>query len=51
MRDLGHLTHLVKADDGEKGSSRDCTGKNAKHRYVDVRNFRFAESMQYTVVQ
>lgn len=33
---LGHLVVEIRADDGEKGYNKDCHGKGAEHRYVDV---------------
>lgn len=37
VKDLGHITtHVVEADDGVNGSSRNCHGKNAEHKFVNV---------------
>lgn len=33
---LGHVLVLIQAPDGEKGYGKDCHGKCAEHRYVDV---------------
>lgn len=37
VKDLGHITtHSIEADDGVNGSSRNCHGKNAEHKIVQV---------------
>ncbi|VVC42010.1 GTP-binding protein Obg/CgtA,OBG-type guanine nucleotide-binding (G) domain,GTP binding domain,P-loop [Cinara cedri] len=33
---LAHLVVEIRADDGEKGYNKDCHGKGAEHRFVDV---------------
>nr|CAG4650351.1 EOG090X0ACU [Sida crystallina] len=33
---LDHLPSIIKAEDGEKGGHRDCSGKNAHHTIIDV---------------
>lgn len=36
VRDLIHVTSILKGEDGEKGSPKDCHGKNASHTVVKV---------------
>ncbi|XP_040164531.1 mitochondrial ribosome-associated GTPase 2 [Anopheles arabiensis] len=36
VKDLNHITSLLRADDGEKGATKDCHGKNANHTVVKV---------------
>lgn len=36
VKDLRHINVVLKADEGEKGSSKDCNGKNAENYVVDV---------------
>ncbi|XP_050307206.1 mitochondrial ribosome-associated GTPase 2 isoform X1 [Anthonomus grandis grandis] len=36
VRDLGKMPTLAEAEDGEKGSNKDCNGKNASHMIIDV---------------
>uniref|UniRef100_A0A182SWX4 OBG-type G domain-containing protein n=1 Tax=Anopheles maculatus TaxID=74869 RepID=A0A182SWX4_9DIPT len=36
VKDLNHITSLLRADDGEKGTTKDCHGKNANHTVVKV---------------
>ena len=36
MKDLRHITPLLKAPSGEKGYKKDCFGKNAEHTVVKV---------------
>lgn len=36
VTDLSRLESKIKADNGERGYTRDCTGKNAKHQIVKV---------------
>lgn len=33
---LGHLVAEIRADDGEKGYNKDCHGRGAGHKFVDV---------------
>lgn len=36
VNNFGHVTSILKANDGEKGGNKDCHGKNAQHRIVKV---------------
>ncbi|XP_076548854.1 mitochondrial ribosome-associated GTPase 2 isoform X1 [Osmia lignaria lignaria] len=36
VKDLSHINSVLKAEDGEKGQSKDCFGKNAEHSIVHV---------------
>lgn len=36
VKDLAHVSSVVKAEDGEKGQNKDCFGKNAEHTIVRV---------------
>ncbi|KAJ6647445.1 Mitochondrial ribosome-associated GTPase 2 [Pseudolycoriella hygida] len=36
VNNLGHITSVIRADNGEKGYPKDCVGKNAKHNIVPV---------------
>ncbi|PNF26013.1 hypothetical protein B7P43_G06368 [Cryptotermes secundus] len=36
VRDLRHLTSVLRAQDGEKGYSKDCHGKSADHAVIQV---------------
>ncbi|XP_076683099.1 mitochondrial ribosome-associated GTPase 2 [Andrena cerasifolii] len=36
IKDLSHISSVLKAEDGERGHNKDCFGKNAKHTIVDV---------------
>uniref|UniRef100_A0A182NBM9 OBG-type G domain-containing protein n=1 Tax=Anopheles dirus TaxID=7168 RepID=A0A182NBM9_9DIPT len=36
VKDFNHVTSLLRADDGEKGATKDCHGKNANHTVVKV---------------
>lgn len=36
MKDLRHIYPLVQAEDGERGYSKSCFGKNAEHNIVKV---------------
>lgn len=36
VKDFNHLTAVLKGEDGQKGSNKDCHGKNASHRIVKV---------------
>lgn len=36
MKDLSQIDSVIKAEDGEKGYSKDCFGKNAEHKMVQV---------------
>ena len=36
VRDLSHISSVLKAEDGEKGYNKSCFGKNAKHTVVPV---------------
>lgn len=36
VKDLSHISSVLKAKDGEKGQSKDCFGKNAEHAIVHV---------------
>ncbi|XP_017885438.1 mitochondrial ribosome-associated GTPase 2-like isoform X1 [Ceratina calcarata] len=36
VKDLAHISSVLKADDGERGESKDCFGKNAEHAIVRV---------------
>lgn len=36
IKDLNHLTSILKADCGDRGTAKNCHGKNAKHTIVKV---------------
>nr|CAD7407962.1 unnamed protein product [Timema cristinae] len=36
IRDLNHISSILKADPGERGYNKDCSGKNADHTVVKV---------------
>lgn len=36
VNNFGHVTSILKANDGEKGGNKDCHGKNAQHSIVKV---------------
>nr|CAD7200404.1 unnamed protein product [Timema douglasi] len=36
IRDLNHVSSILKADPGERGYNKDCSGKNAAHTVVKV---------------
>nr|CAD7458615.1 unnamed protein product [Timema tahoe] len=36
IRDLNHINSILKADPGERGYNKDCSGKNAAHTVVKV---------------
>ncbi|XP_014472784.1 PREDICTED: mitochondrial ribosome-associated GTPase 2 isoform X1 [Dinoponera quadriceps] len=36
VKDLGHVLPVIEAEDGEKGYSKDCFGKNAQHNVIKV---------------
>lgn len=36
MKDLGCIESVIKAENGEKGYSKECFGKNAQHNIVKV---------------
>ncbi|XP_072399427.1 mitochondrial ribosome-associated GTPase 2 [Diabrotica undecimpunctata] len=36
VKDLNHIPTVAKAKDGEKGSKKDCNGKNADHLTINV---------------
>ncbi|XP_018398049.1 PREDICTED: mitochondrial ribosome-associated GTPase 2 [Cyphomyrmex costatus] len=36
IKDLSHIHSVIKAEDGEKGYTKDCFGKNAEHNVVKV---------------
>jgi len=36
IKDLRHIDSVIRAEDGEKGYSKDCFGKNAEHNIVQV---------------
>uniref|UniRef100_A0A182RHE1 Mitochondrial ribosome-associated GTPase 2 n=1 Tax=Anopheles funestus TaxID=62324 RepID=A0A182RHE1_ANOFN len=36
VKDLNHITSLLRADDGERGATKDCHGRNANHTVVKV---------------
>ncbi|XP_053672132.1 mitochondrial ribosome-associated GTPase 2 [Anopheles nili] len=36
VKDFNHITALLRADDGDKGATKSCHGKNAKHTVVKV---------------
>ncbi|XP_033343400.1 mitochondrial ribosome-associated GTPase 2 isoform X2 [Bombus vosnesenskii] len=36
VKDLSHISSVLKAEDGEKGYNKSCFGKNAKHTIVPV---------------
>lgn len=36
VNNLSHITSIVRADEGEKGYSKNCHGKNASHNIVPV---------------
>lgn len=36
VKDLKYIDSVIKADDGEKGYSKDCFGKNAVHKVAKV---------------
>nr|CAD7591187.1 unnamed protein product [Timema genevievae] len=36
IRDLNHISSILKADPGERGYNKDCSGKNAAHTVVKV---------------
>lgn len=36
IKDLSHVSSILKGEDGERGHNKDCFGKNAKHTIVDV---------------
>lgn len=36
IKDLTHVSSVLKGADGEKGSNNDCSGKNAEHLVIDV---------------
>ncbi|XP_012055196.1 PREDICTED: mitochondrial ribosome-associated GTPase 2 [Atta cephalotes] len=36
IKDLRHIDSVIRAEDGEKGYSKDCFGKNAEHNVVQV---------------
>lgn len=36
MKDLKHIESVIKAENGEKGNSKDCFGENAEHEVVKV---------------
>ncbi|XP_058123919.1 mitochondrial ribosome-associated GTPase 2 [Anopheles ziemanni] len=36
VKDFNHITALLRADDGAKGATKDCHGKNANHTVVKV---------------
>ncbi|KAK3581147.1 hypothetical protein CHS0354_024677 [Potamilus streckersoni] len=35
-KSLNHVPSIIKAEDGEKGKSKNCYGKNAEHIYIEV---------------
>ncbi|XP_071554758.1 mitochondrial ribosome-associated GTPase 2 isoform X1 [Temnothorax nylanderi] len=36
VKDLRHIDSVIKAEDGEKGYTKDCFGKNAEHKVMNV---------------
>nr|CAD7429497.1 unnamed protein product [Timema monikensis] len=38
IRDLNHMSSILKADPGERGYNKDCSGKNADHTVVKCSN-------------
>ncbi|KAL3280532.1 hypothetical protein HHI36_003764 [Cryptolaemus montrouzieri] len=36
VKDLRHVSSIIKGADGERGQNKDCHGKNAQHSFVNV---------------
>lgn len=36
VRDLNHISQLIRADEGTRGANKDCHGKNAEHLLIKV---------------
>ncbi|XP_072754972.1 mitochondrial ribosome-associated GTPase 2 isoform X3 [Anoplolepis gracilipes] len=36
MKDLRNVQSMIRAEDGEKGYTKDCFGKNAEHKIIEV---------------
>lgn len=36
VKDLNYVTAIIKAENGEKGSNKDCNGKSAMHNVIKV---------------
>lgn len=36
VKDLSHINSVIRAEDGEKGFSKSCFGKNGEHKVVKV---------------
>lgn len=36
VKDLRHINSVIKAENGEKGYTKDCFGKNAEHNVIKV---------------
>lgn len=50
VKDLNHITSVLKADFGERGANKDCNGKNAPHTIVNVPTGTIVKDKSGTVV-
>ncbi|GLV41496.1 uncharacterized protein CBL_06726 [Carabus blaptoides fortunei] len=50
VKDLNHISAVLRADFGERGANKDCNGKNAAHKIILVPTGTIVKDIQGTVV-